>query len=76
MSATVVTKHAFQPPLYAHRPIPMFGCEFFRWWLVQRMTGLTTVLFADQLRGTPFLVWWFRALVSPYLCFHSLAVLM
>ena len=63
MAATVVTKHAFQPPLYAHRPIPMFGCEFFRWWLVQRMVGLTTVLFADQLRGTPFLVWWFRALV-------------
>ncbi|KAK9904717.1 hypothetical protein WJX75_001194 [Coccomyxa subellipsoidea] len=62
MAATVVTKHAFQPPLYAHRPIPMFGCEFFRWWLVQRMVGLTTVLFADQLRGTPFLVWWFRAL--------------
>lgn len=63
MAATVVTKHAFQPPLYAHRPILMFGCEFFRWWLVQRMVGLTTVLFADQLRGTPFLVWWFRALV-------------
>ena len=63
MCATVVTKHAFQPPLYAHRPIPMFGCEFFRWWLVQRMVGLTTVLFADQLRGTTFLVWWFRALV-------------
>ncbi|CAL8464659.1 g4194 [Coccomyxa elongata] len=62
MSAAVVTKHAFQPPLYAHRPIPMYGCEFFRWWLVQRMTGLTTVLFADQLRGTPFLVGWFRAL--------------
>lgn len=63
MSAAVVTKHAFQPPLYAHRPIPMYECEFFRWWLVQRMTGLTTVLFADQLRGTPFLVGWFRALV-------------
>ena len=63
MAATVVTKALIQPPLYAHRPIKMFTLEFARWWLVQRQIGLCNMLFADQLRGTPFLVWWFRALV-------------
>ena len=63
MAATAVTKALLQPPLYAHRPIAMFGAEFARWWLVQRLVGLTNMLFAEQLRGTPFLAWWFRALV-------------
>ena len=71
MACTAVTKALLQPPLYAHRPIRMFGFEFARWWLVQRLVGLTNMLFAEQLRGTPFLAWWFRALVrapSSLLC--------
>ena len=63
--ATVVTKNIIQPPLYSHRPIPVFSCEFLRWWLVQRLIGVTNLMFADQLRGTAYLAWWFRALVSP-----------
>ena len=62
--ATVITKNVIQPPLYSHRPIPVFSAEFVRWWLVQRLIGLANTLFADQLRGTAYLVWWFRALVS------------
>ena len=63
--ATVITKNVIQPPLYSHRPIPLFSAEFVRWWMVQRLVGLANTLFADQLRGTAYLVWWFRALVSP-----------
>ena len=63
--ATVITKNFIQPPLYSHRPIPVFSAEFVRWWMVQRLVGLANILFADQLRGTAYLVWWFRALVSP-----------
>lgn len=62
--ATVVTKNVIQPPLYSHRPIQVFSCEFLRWWLVQRLISVTNVMFADQLRGTAYLTWWFRALVS------------
>ena len=68
MAATALTKALLQPPLYAHRPIRMFGAEFARWWLVQRLVGLTNMLFAEQLRGTPFLAWWFRALVRTLPC--------
>ena len=63
--ATVVTKNIVQPPLYSHRPIPVFSCEFLRWWLVQRLISVTNLMFADQLRGTAYLAWWFRALVRP-----------
>ena len=63
MLVTALTKRLFQPTVAAHRPIRMFTAEFARWWLVQRMIGVTNVLFADQLRGTIFLVWWFRLLV-------------
>ena len=28
------------------------------------MVNVTTYVFADHLRGTPFLTWWFRAMVS------------
>ena len=63
--ATAVTKNIVQPPLYSHRPIPVFSCEFLRWWLVQRMISVTNLMFADQLRGTAYLAWWFRALVGP-----------
>ena len=63
-TAAVVTKKAIQPQLHSNRPIAIFSLEFLRWWLVQRIVGLANILFADQLRGTPFLVWWFRALVS------------
>lgn len=28
------------------------------------MVNVTTYMFADHLRGTPFLTWWFRAMVS------------
>jgi len=65
MLATGVTKRLVQPPLSAHRPIPLFSVEFARWWLVQRLVGTVNLLFADQLRGTPALVWWFRMLVRP-----------
>lgn len=64
-AATVVTKNVVQPPLYAHRPIRVFSCEFVRWWLVQRLIALTNLLFADHLRGTAYLALWFRALVRP-----------
>ena len=63
-TAAVVTKKAIQPQLHSNRPITVFSAEFLRWWLVQRIVGLANILFADQLRGTPFLVLWFRALVS------------
>ena len=63
-AATALTKNIVQPPLYAHRPIPIFSCEFLRWWLVQRQISITNLLFADQLRGTAYLAWWFRALVT------------
>lgn len=36
-----------------------------------RMVNVTTMMFADQLRGTPFLVWWFRALVRLALLVHQ-----
>ena len=65
MLATGVTKRLVQPPLSAHRPIPLFSVEFARWWLVQRLVGTVNLLFADQLRGTSALVWWFRMLVRP-----------
>lgn len=68
MAATAVTKSLFEPALYAHRPIKMYSLEFARWWLVQRLISLTNTLFAEQLRGTPFLVWWFRALVRALKC--------
>lgn len=32
---------------------------------VNRMVSVTTMMFGDQLRGTMFLVWWYRALVRP-----------
>ncbi len=35
---------------------------------VSRMVNVTTYVFADHLRGTPFLNWWFRAMVSFCLC--------
>jgi hypothetical protein len=63
-AATALTKNILQPPLYAHRPIPIFSFEFLRWWLVQRQIAITNLLFADQLRGTAYLAWWFRALVT------------
>ena len=69
--ATVVTKNIVQPPLYSHRPIPVFSCEFLRWWLVQRLISVTNLMFADQLRGTAYLAWWFRALVSLSLAMSS-----
>ena len=71
-TAAVVTKKAIQPQLHSNRPITVFSVEFLRWWLVQRVVGLASALFADQLRGTPFLVWWFRALVSASLWKQSL----
>ena len=45
--------------------MPLFSVDFARWWLVQRLIGTVNLLFADQLRGTPALVWWFRMLVRP-----------
>lgn len=63
MLATGVTKRLLQPALGPHRPVPLFSVDFARWWLVQRLVGTVNVLFADQLRGTPALVWWFRMLV-------------
>ena len=71
-TAAVVTKKALQPQLHSNRPIAVFSAEFLRWWLVQRAVGLASILFADQLRGTPFLVWWFRALVRASLLEHGL----
>ena len=68
--ATVVTKNIVQPPLYSHRPIPVFSCEFLRWWLVQRLISVTNLMFADQLRGTAYLAWWFRALVRASTSYH------
>ena len=65
MLATGVTKRLLQPQLSPHRPVPMFSVDFARWWLVQRLIGTVNLLFADQLRGTPALVWWFRMLVRP-----------
>ena len=61
-AASVVTKRLLAPRLLPRRPIAMYSWAFFRWWLVNRMVGVTSMLFADALRGTPFLVWWFRAL--------------
>ena len=63
MAAAALTQRLLQPRLYAHRPLPLFTGEFARWWLVQRLVGTINVLFAEQLRGTPMLVWWFRMLV-------------
>ena len=63
MLAAAVTKRLLQPQLSAHRPVALFTCEFARWWLVQRLVGIVNLLFAEQLRGTPVLVWWFRMLV-------------
>lgn len=34
---------------------------------VNRMVNMTATIFGDQLRGTTFLIWWFRALVRPAL---------
>ena len=36
------------------------------------MVNVTTYVFADHLRGTPFLNWWFRAMVSFCLVFSLL----
>jgi len=61
-AASVLTKRLLAPRLSPRRPIRMFSWAFFRWWLVNRMVSVTSMMFADALRGTPFLVWWFRAL--------------
>ena len=63
MLATFVTKRLLQPQLNPHRPLRLFSADFARWWLVQRLAGTVSTMFADQLRGTPALVWWFRMLV-------------
>jgi len=63
MLATFVTKRLLQPQLNPHRPLLLFSVDFARWWLVQRLAGTVNSMFADQLRGTPALVWWFRMLV-------------
>ena len=63
MAAAALTQRLLQPRLYAHRPLALFTSEFARWWLAQRLVGTVNLLFAEQLRGTPVLVWWFRMLV-------------
>ena len=63
MAAAALTQRLLQPRLYAHRPLPLFTGEFARWWLAQRLVGTANLLFAEQLRGTPALAWWFRMLV-------------
>ncbi|EIE23140.1 hypothetical protein COCSUDRAFT_47508 [Coccomyxa subellipsoidea C-169] len=60
--ACVATSRLLQPKLSANRPLPMFSLEFARWWLVSRLVHVTTIVFAEHLRGTPFLTWWYRAL--------------
>ena len=42
------------------------------WLQVSRMVNVTAYVFADHLRGTPFLNWWFRAMVSFCLVFCQL----
>lgn len=37
---------------------------------VSRLVNVTTYVIADHLRGTPFLTWWFRALVSLHTLGH------
>lgn len=70
MAAAALTQRLLQPRLYAHRPLPLFTGEFARWWLAQRLVGTVNLLFAEQLRGTPVLAWWFRMLVRACLIPH------
>ncbi|EIE19938.1 hypothetical protein COCSUDRAFT_44339 [Coccomyxa subellipsoidea C-169] len=60
--ACVLTKRIFGPRLSPRHPIKMFSGDFARWWLVNRMVGVTTMIFADQLRSTGLLVSWLRAM--------------
>lgn len=41
-----------------------FQARFLRVWQVNRMVGVTTMIFADQLRGTGLLTSWLRSMVS------------
>ncbi|EIE19942.1 hypothetical protein COCSUDRAFT_58179 [Coccomyxa subellipsoidea C-169] len=60
--ACVLTKRNIGPQLSPRHPIKMFSGDFARWWLVNRMVGVTTMIFADQLRSTGLLVSWLRAM--------------
>ncbi|KAK9916399.1 hypothetical protein WJX75_002178 [Coccomyxa subellipsoidea] len=60
--ACVLTKRMIGPRLSPRHPIKMFSGDFARWWLVNRMVGVTTMVFADQLRSTGLLASWLRAM--------------
>lgn len=62
--ACIGTSRLFQPRLSTSRAIPMYSLEFAQWWMVSRLVNVTTYVFADHLRGTLFLTWWYRAMVS------------
>jgi fatty acid synthase len=60
--ATAVTSRVFMPSQRGWAPLRIGSVRFLRWRMVTCLINFTTALCVQPLRGTTFLVWWYRSL--------------
>lgn len=60
---SVALKKLVMPTFSEGQCIEMWSADFARWWLVHRIIGMTSRLFARHLRGTALLPAYLKALV-------------